>query len=190
MKYLIGVISVVVLIVLVIAVIVSRPSDKNTQPVQTDGKKIAEVSDYASQNATVLFTQQGKLVGETERRSVRISVTATERRVEILSGYNENVEKSQTYPNTQAGYETFMKALDNAGFARERKYDPSDERGICPLGNVYIYQIKLSGSDKTRLWSTSCSAKQGTLAGSSSNIRRLFQAQVPSYNQFVSGVAL
>lgn len=191
MKYVIGVIGAVVIAVLAILIILLRvPADKSNQPVQKDGKKLVQVSDYAKDNATVVYTMQGHLVGETERRAVRISVNSNERRIEILKGYNETTDKSETYPNTKAGYETFLKALDNSGFSRERPYDPKDERGICPLGNLFIYEIKKSGDGVTRLWSTSCNTKQGTLAGSASAIRQLFQNQVPEYGKFTTGVAL
>lgn len=190
MKYIIGVVGAIIIAILAILIIVLRaPSDSATEP-QTDGKKVAQVSDYAKQNATVVYTVQGRVVGETERRAVRISINGNERRVEILNGYGETVSKTQTYTNSTAGYETFLKALDNAGFARERSYDPKDERGVCPSGNTFLYEIKRSGEQITRLWSTSCGSKQGTLAGSATAIRQLFQNQIPEYNKFVSGTRL
>jgi hypothetical protein len=187
MKYVIGVIAVIIVTILAIVLIVNR--DTNPQPNQT-GKQAVSLYDQAKDGGTVSYTVAGKVVGDEERRAVRITVSDESRTVEVLRGYNETVEKSQSFSNTSAGFEEFLKALENAGFSRKRTYDPEDERGICPLGRRFIYEFEKSGEDSLKTWSTSCSAKQGTFGGVATTVRRLFQNQIPEYNEFVSGVKL
>lgn len=187
MKYVIGVIAVVLLTILAIVLILGR--DTGTQPNQS-GKQAVSLFEQAKDGGTVTFTTEGRLVGEEERRAIRITVSSGSRKVEVLRGYTNIVEKSQTFPNTQAGYEEFLKALEIAGFSRKRAYTPEDERGVCPLGRRFIYEFEKQGEDSLKTWSTTCSDKQGTFGGSSSTIRRLFENQITDYGKFIQGVRL
>lgn len=187
MKYVIGVIAVIIVTILAIVLIINR--DSPDQPNQT-GRQAVSLYEQAKDGGTVSYTVEGKVVGDEERRAVRITVGSSTRKIEVLRGYNETVEKSQTFTNTSAGYEEFLKALELAGFSRKRDYTPKDERGVCPLGRRYIYEFEKPGEDTVKTWSTSCSPQQGTFGGVSTTVRQLFQNQVPEYNKFTSGVRL
>lgn len=187
MRYGLAAAGMVVVAIIAIILIVGRsPAPDNPAKRPT----AVQLADYANQNSIVSFTTQGRLVGEDQRKAIRISVSPNERRIEILSGYEQFVERSQTYPNTQAAYETFLKALQNAGFARERKSAYSDSRGVCPLGSTYLYELSASGSEKIDLWSTSCRSSEGTFAGNASVVRQLFQLQITDYRQQTRDVRL
>jgi hypothetical protein len=140
------------------------------------------------QGSSVIWKQEGRVVGDEVRRSVRITVSATERKAELLTGYEEKVERSIVLPNDKEAYAKFMISLEHAGFGTERKVKQVDERGICPLGQTYIYEIIESSQSKLRLWSTSCTAKDGTFGGKTTTVRQLFQAQIPGYEKITSGV--
>lgn len=188
MKYVIGAVAVIIATILAIVFILGR-NDTPEQPGQT-GNRAVSLYDQAKDGGTVTYMIEGKVVGEDERRAIRITVTSGTRKVEVLRGYNETVVKTQNFSNTSAGFEEFLKALEVAGFSRKRAYATEDERGMCPLGRRYIYEFEKSGEDRLKTWSTSCSEKQGTFGGSSVTVRRLFQNQIPDYNKFVSDVKL
>jgi hypothetical protein len=187
MKYIIAVVGVILAAFIAILVIVNRnPGD----PKSPNLRGAVSLTDYDNLNATISLTTQGKLVGESERQGVRISVTRTERKIEILRGYDEAVERSNTYPNSQSGYESFIRALDNAGFTRNRPSKFDDNRGVCPLGNKYIYDLSYNDEHVSNLWSTSCSKNEGTYAGVPTLTRQLFEQQIPDYGTQVRGVKL
>jgi hypothetical protein len=185
MKYVLAVFGVIVVFVLAIILITGNSS---TQPAQTGAKKIA-LADYIDRDSALVFTQQGKIVGDQDYRSVRISINRIDRRVDVMQGYDNVVIKSQTFANTSAGYNTFVKALDLAGYTRQRTSKFNNEVGVCPLGNRFIYQLTVDGKDVQRTWSTSCGL-QGTFGGNIVTVHSLFRSQIPGYNSFVSGVSL
>ncbi len=186
MRYVLGVIGLIILAILAIALI----GRTGNQPAQ-EGKPVVKLVDYENSGARVTHTTEGRIVGEDAHKSIRITVDRNERKAEVLTGYQGSVEKSQSWPNNSEAFQVFIRALSNAGFTRERETTQKDERGICPQGNRFIYQLN-DESDKevTRLWSTSCGSKLGTFGGDTSTIRRLFQDQITGYNKFVSGVKL
>jgi len=189
MKYVLGMLGVILVVVLAI-ILISRGGNKDKPPAGQQGKRVVKVSEQAKQGTSVQFTTQGKLVGEVERRAIRITITQEERKLDILTGYEEAVERTQVYPNTQAAYETFMTALDYAGLSRERKALTNDERAVCPMGRRYIYELKEYSQELIRLWDTSCGNKWGTFGGDEKNVRQLFQAQIPEYAKQIKGVKL
>lgn len=153
--------------------------------------KITEYSDDPA--ATISWTVQGRLVGEDQRRAIRISVSSSQRRIEILEGYDERVARSQDYPNTSAAFAAFARSLDNANFGKERTVKQPDERGICPQGNKYIYRLTKAGTEIMRTWSDTCLSSNGPFGGgnpSASLIQQLFKSQISDYSKFTSGVKL
>ena len=185
MKYVLGVFGVILVSLLAIILImrVGRPSKAPTE-------KQLVVSEEAREGVAAVLTTYGRLVGEDRRRAIRLSVSQTERRVEILTGYDEAVERAQTFPNTPSAFEAFLAALDQAGFDVKRKTSIKDERGVCPLGKRYVYQLKEYSQDLLSSWNTSCGGKIGTFNGSDSIVRKLFEQQVPNYNDQIRGVDL
>lgn len=155
--------------------------------------RITKLADYESSNsASVSWTMRGRLVGEDQRKAVRITVTRDKRTAEVLSGYEERVEKSVEFINNPEAFATFTRALDNAGFGRERTVSQADDRGMCPLGNTYIYRLTEFGSEIMRTWSDSCTKKDGSFGGgaTASLIQQLFKAQITDYPKFVQNVRL
>lgn len=166
----------------------------------SDGAKKAEqkaavqekqLYDYASSSsAKVVFTTQGAIVGDDEFRSIRITVTRDQRKIEILDGYTNEVKSSRAFSNNQAAFDTFLRALRNAGYMNTRDSKVTDERGVCPQGLRYIYELWDNDQQLHRSWSTSCTNKDGTFNGSALVVRRLFEDQITDYDDIVSGVQL
>lgn len=187
MKIFIGVAGFVFFVLIAVLLLVGRNAgDDNNTAVNTN-----KLMSYVDQSATFSYTIHGRLVGETERRSVRISITPSERRIEVLDGYNNTVSRTATFPNTSAGYKEFAAALEHNGYAKTRKTAITDVAGVCATGNQYLYVTQAPNNETPiNSWSTSCSNSEGTFGGKATAIRGLFQAQIPDYNRQLDGVRL
>ena len=185
MKYIIGVLAFILVFFLAVALLFGRGNDSATQ----DNKTIAQMVDYADKNSSVSLTTIGRMVGNDERRAIRVIVTPNERRLEILSGYDESVTSLQTYPNTQEAYSNFLSALGNFGFNKKRDTSITDPRGLCPTGNRYVYDLSQDGNHISNLWNTSCN-DASNFDGRGPVIRELFKKQIPDYNQQTQSVKL
>ena len=184
MRYLLAVFGVMVVLFIVIMVFF-RGDD--TAPVQNN-VKVLKLTDYADKNSTVSLTTIGRMVGEENRRAIRVTVTPNERKLELLTGYEETVGSSQTFSNTPDAYTNFLSALNALGFTTARK-NTADPRGVCPTGNRYVYDLSQDGSHVSNLWQVSCD-NSGTFAGRGATTRQLFQQQIPEYNKLVQSVKL
>lgn len=183
MKFVLGILGVIFVAIVLIVLLVrggggNRPIDKPLV-----------VSEEAREGVSAVLTTQGHVVGQNQRQAIRIIVNQNERRLEILSGYEEAVERSSTFSNTHAGFETFLVALEQAGFDQKRPTAIEDERGACPLGYRYIYELREHSQELLRSWNSTCGS-QGDFAGRGSTVRRLFEKQIPDYNRLVRGVDL
>lgn len=181
-----------VLIVIIIAVIIfnviNRPSNKNTE---SSTAAPTSLSTYADTAATVSYTIGGVIRGNDQYRAIKITVSNTGRTIQILSGYQGQILKSQTTPNNIQAYQQFLAAIQNQGFLSQRTNPTATNmEGQCPLGNRFIVASTNIPNIPASLWSSTCGAKSGTWAGSNTNVSRLFQLQIPNYNQFISGVVL
>lgn len=184
MRYVIGALGFILVIFLVIALVFGRGSSPSKQ--QPTATKLV---DYANKNSNVSLTTIGKLVGNESRREVRITVSPNERRLEVLSGYDESVISSQTYANTQEAYSNFLSALGNSGFTRKRNTSITDPRGLCPTGQRYVYDLSQDGNHVSNLWNTSCN-DGSNFAGRGPTIREIFKAQIPEYDKQIQSVKL
>ena len=185
MRYIVGVLGVILVIFLFVALIIGRGGDSNTQ----NKKAVAQLVDYADKNSSVSLTTIGKMVGNEDRRAVRVTVTPNERRFEILSGYDESVMSLQTYNNTQEAYSNFLSALGNYGFTKKRATSITDPRGLCPTGQRYVYDLSQDGNHISNLWNTSCN-DGSNFAGRGPTIRTLFKQQIPDYDKQTASVKL
>lgn len=192
MRYGLAVIAFIVVAFLGIIFFVNRsPSPSTTtNPSTSTIAKSTNLADYKNKDAVLSLKIQGRLVGEQERRAVRISISPSERRLEILTGYEEYVERSQSYPSTQAAYEAFLAAINTAGLTRSQKTTITDPNSICPIGQHYFYEVSESGVEVSRLWSVACTGYRGSFGGNGPVARQLFQAQIPDYTKQLVGVKI
>ena len=184
MRYVLGVLGIILVILLAVSLIF-RGDSKD----QAKDKTVVQLVDYAKKNSSVSLTTYGKLVGEQERRAIRVTATPSERRLEVLQGYDESVISSKTYENTQDAYANFLSALAKYGFEKSRKSTITDPRGVCPTGNRYTFDLTDGGTSKSNLWSNSCD-KTGTFAGNSATVRELFRLQIPEYTKQTQTIRL
>ncbi len=179
-----------ILLMIIIIIILAGGGDK--KPANT-GPVVKSLPSYSQTGAAVSWTQQGIVNGEDIHRSIRITVSSSDRTVQIIEGYSGQVVSSQEFPNSQDAYDVFLRSLSGMGFltrAKDAKKVSDNENGYCPLGYRYIYELNNGADQLSRLWSSSCGSKVGTFGGNPSGVSTLFQRQITNYNTIVSGVNL
>ncbi|PID31811.1 hypothetical protein CR970_03820 [Candidatus Saccharibacteria bacterium] len=186
-KYIVAVAGVVILIVIGLFFTFGR--NPNTKDKDIAPSKTSNLAQYAPRDSFVTMTKEGDIVGDDKHRAVRITVTPTERRIDILAGYDGFVERSQTFDNTQAAYAEFLNALERAGFARKQTPRYKKPDGVCPLGKRYYYELDNNGDKLIDTWSASCGKAYGDFGGTRT-VRKLFEMQITDYGKFVRGVRL
>jgi len=183
MRYFLGFLAVIALIVLVFILVLrglSGPRQSNVQTLLTD---------YSETETVMQLTIDGAVKSDQEHRAVRITIGRDQNMIETIQGYQGHVLKSQTYPNNEDSYYVFLRAIQLLGYT---KGDPdtakSDERGVCPLGRRYIFEVVTGSASVQRYWSTSCG--RGTFKGVPGNTRKLFQLQIPDYGKLTAGLGV
>ncbi len=184
--------AILVTIFLVIVGVAAFVGSDDSSTATTTARNTKLVGYENNNNASITWTQQGRLVGDDQRQAIRVTVTRSKRTVEILSGFAERVERSHEFVNTPEAFSSFVRALDNYSFGRERVVKQPDERGVCATGNRFIYRLTDSSNEVMRTWSDTCLPADGPFGGgkTASQIAALFKAQITNYSQQISGVRL
>jgi hypothetical protein len=192
-RYIIGVLFLIgAIILIVVGFNIIRGIFKPKVPdQQSQSSKVLNLTDVAKDGKAVRYVLQGPVSGNEEHHTIRITVDSGTRRVEILEGYSGQVTKSQEFPNTKEAYDAFMAALNGAGFTRtfDAKNRGSESQS-CPLGRKFAYEVAPGTDTMFHSWNVSCGGKQGTAAGNTQVIQRLFERQIPDYNKYISGTPL
>lgn len=149
------------------------------------------LSDYTFTSTAMRLTIDGEVNSQQEHQAIRIIVSRSESRLEVLNGYDRVLADSKSYASNQEAYAVFLLALDRMGYTQgDDDPDLRDERGFCPTGKRYIYEI-VDGTDVIqKYWSSSCGKDQGTFEGVSKSILSLFKKQIPDYRQLTRKVDL
>ena len=183
MRYFIGFLVTIGLFILLIVILVGGGGDSNNKEV-----KNRPLSSYANTDATAIMTVDGEVNSAHVHQQIRISVNKDQVRYERIRGYDGKVEDSRIYSNSTNAYTAFLKSLAFVGFTKgETPKGLADERGYCPLGSRYVFELSQGSRDVQRLWTTSCD-KEKTYMGNRPATVELFQRQVPDYNQLSSDI--
>lgn len=185
MKYAIGFVA-VILITILTFVLIWRGVMNREPEIQP-----APLADYALTTTAMRLTVDGAVNPDEQHRAIRITVSRSESRVEILKGYNYEFVDGKSYPSTDEAYSTFLRALDLMNYTKGNDTaEMEDDRGYCPAGKRFIYEI-IDGTDVSqRYWSTSCSKKVGNFEGDAQDVRKLFEEQIPDFKKFTKDVDL
>lgn len=189
MKYILGVFGVIVLLILLVILILRIGPDRPVVINQT-GEKQAQLSDFEDKSATAQITVRGVIRAREEHRAVRISVSPSERVIEIIEGYDENVIERRAYGNSREAYKVFLSALEHAGFSRQQETEIKDERGVCPLGKRTTYLLQDGSEQVFRTWSSTCSLQSGSFGGNKYMVKELFEKQIPDYSEVTRTIRL
>lgn len=190
MRYLLAVFGVLVIAIIAIIFLarqVTRPS--TTTPKATNAN--TKLVDYASKDSSVSVTTRGKIVGDDQHKLVRVTVTPTDRTIDVIAGYEGTIERTQSYSNNTAAYNELLHALQNAGFMKSGKSSTSDNTGVCPLGKLYTFEVKEGDKSVSQVWTTSCGKDMpGNAAGNTALMRQLLEVQISDYSKQIGGVKL
>lgn len=179
-------------ILFVIIFIIARLAgggDETAEPVGPDTTFV--LSDENNQDSMVRLWIIGEVTAPENHRQIEFTITQDERTARVLKGYDGNVLREQSLPNTANAYGTFLAALEQEGFTEARE-DPreTDRSGQCPTGRQFVYSAWKNGMIESELWSVSCSRRLGTFSGDRRTIVRLFERQFPNYDALVDDVNL
>lgn len=187
MRFIIGVLGILLLLFLFITLVFRGGNDNDTS--SETKLTSSQLVEFADKDSKVTVTTVGRVVGNESHNGIRIVVTPVERRLEILNTFDNNVIRSETYPNTQSAYSNFLSALSGQGFLTSKDSSIEDQRTQCPTGNRFNYDLTEGSETRSSLWAVSCN-KNGTFAGNGQTVRQLFQLQIPNYSEQIRGVTL
>jgi len=184
MKYFLGFLAVIVLVIVVFVVVLRGFTGNSRKPQQQ-----INLMDYTNSQTVVKFTADGPVTADPNHYGYRITVGRDSSTIEIVQGYQNNVTQAQTYDNNTAAYADFLRALQLQNFTKgDSDSAKSDDRGVCPNGTRYTFEIDNNGQTVQRYWSTSCGG--GTFRGSANTVRSLFQRQIPDYTKYTAKLQL
>lgn len=185
MRYVIGFIGIIAILILIIVLIVRGIGGGGSG---SESKNL-DLSDYETATSQVIYTTEGPVSASQTHNTIRVAVDQSEATIDVLEGYEGKVLHSKTYPMNNSAYESFLLSLKHAGYTTGNS-DPSvkDERGYCPTGERYVYELKDNDEEVQRYWNTSCDYGQGTFKGQSGLIEELFKAQIPDYDAITADV--
>lgn len=153
-------------------------------------KQQIDLNSYATTDAVVRMTIDGPVNADSIHHQIQVSVDNSQTEIQIMNGYQGTVKTDKTYDSNQPAFEEFLHALNLAGYTRGNP-DPkvSDERGYCPQGSRYVFELLQGGDTIQRYWSTACGG-QGTYKGNTTLTRALFQAQIPDFDKLTGSIQL
>lgn len=177
MRYFVGFLVTIGLIIVLIVMLFGGGNKTKTPPTS---KKLVT---YASTNAEVRMTIDGPVNADQIHQQIQINVSRDEVTYKQITGYEGTVVKRTRYDNNQNAYANFLRAIALAGFTKGSLDEQlKDERGHCPLGNRYVFELTQGDKKIERFWATSCNGV-ATFLGNVGVTRQLFEAQVPDFNK-------
>lgn len=171
------------LIFLIALLVFGRPDQAPVVPTK-------DLASFSSTDAQVSFRNDGRINAASEHRQIQITVDRKYVVYKQIAGYDGQVAMSRRFANTQNAYNVFLSALGHAGFTRRNEDKAlANEKGYCPLGQRYIFEMNEGAQQLQRSWATSCGEPK-TFLGNLQTTISLFQAQVPNYSSLSSNVQL
>jgi hypothetical protein len=158
MKYFLTVLAVVIILVVTIVLLARSNETKSTPPLN--------LNSYSNSTSDVSVTVTGALVAEENRQAFKITINQNSRTIDALSGYEQTVSNTQSFPNTPAAYEVFLQGLQTAGFLSSKTTNQPNYFSVCPLGDTFQYELENNGKTLSNLWTTSCFVAGGNFTGS------------------------
>lgn len=181
-------IGLVLLVILGGVLIFNIPWGGNADDVVQDIRLSDKILDYADTNVKTSILESGPIINEDEHRQIGIVVGRDSVVLTVYRGYNGDVIKRRQYPNTEASYRSFLAALRAESFTDTQTSLNTNYLGACPRSSRYYFEMASSTENVYESWATDCSSKIGTFDGNLSDVRNLFQAQVPNYSTLTRNV--
>lgn len=183
LRYFIGFfVTIGLIIILIILLFGGDGGGGNDKKVQAP-KTPRTLNSLASTDAQMRLTIIGPTNADQIHQQARITIDNGGNTFELIQGYENTVTESQSYESNETAFSNFLHALSLAGYTQGDN-DPklADDRGHCPLGQRYIFEVIENGKTVSRYWSSNCGNKIKTYLGNTPLTLTLFQAQIPDYN--------
>lgn len=185
MRYILGFLITLGLIILLFVWIFSGGNGEEAPQVER-----TRLVDYADTSVVMQYTVDHRINYKDEHRQEVTTVGRDSVTFQVLEGYSGQVLRTSTYDNTEEAYASFLLALDRSGYTNGNPDEAlRDERGFCPQGRRYIFEIQDGSRVLQHYWDTSCRGTQ-TFEGQTSAVRSLFRLQVPEYRELTRGTGL
>lgn len=180
LRYFIGFfVTIGLIIILIILLFGGGGGDKKVQAPKTP----KTLNSLASTDAQMRLTIIGPTNADQIHQQARVTIDRNGNTFELIQGYENTVTDSQSYESNEPAYSNFLHALSLAGYTKG--IDDSklaDDRGHCPLGQRYIFEVIEDGKTVSRYWSSNCGNKIKTYLGNTSLTLTLFEAQIPDFD--------
>lgn len=188
MRYFFG--FLVFLLLIVLGIIFIFRGGKDAPKPATNAPVILPLPQYATTNAAVSMTLDGRVNGEDAHRAIRITVNRDARTVETIQGYSGRVIDSHSQPNNSDAYEVFLRSINNSGFMTRLKNAkvPDDSSGQCPAGFRTIFILDKDTKPLSNLWTSDCGL--GNFGGNLDLLQELFRMQITNYDDLTGSVEL
>jgi hypothetical protein len=192
------IVAVVVLVIILIMVIsigiASRDRDRNLgisgNNSSIEEEKIPELLSNSKDNSVTFYVEKGVTADENQY-SVEMTISANNRTIRVLRGYQNVEERSEGLPNNLEAYEAFLKALGRYDFIEPRE-DKSgfSFREACPTQRSYRFKLNEGSTQIFDRWHTFCEGNRyGDYGGRVSLTFTLFRNQFPDYNKYTRGIS-
>jgi hypothetical protein len=194
----VGVIAglVVLLVVLLVAVISLRIISSNKgdggDKVETAQEiKNFRLSEDAQSNSVTIYVERGVTADE-NHYSIEMTVSADNRTIRVLKGYQNIEDRSEGLPNNIEAYTTFLKALERYEFTAWREGKSGyGFREACPTQKSYRFILNDQAYEQFNRWYTFCNGTRfGDYGGKVNSVYTLFKNQFPNYSDVTRGVKL
>lgn len=189
MRYFIGFLLTLGLIILLIVLLFGGGGGDGNKTAEPTTQGNRSLQSFANTDAEASMVIAGAINADELHRQIRVTVDRNTVTYQTIQGYEGRVIEQQTFANNQAAYEAFLKALNFAGFTQgDKSAELASEQGRCPLGTRTVFAFNDGNEQLVRFWTTSCGAKN--YLGNSEATTRLFQSQVPGYQNLANPVRL
>lgn len=189
LRYFVGFFVTIVLIIILIILLFGggNKSDNNSNQ-SSNSDQPTSLTDIMNPDSAVRMTIAGNVRANQQYYEIQVTSSSDQNSLQIIQGYENNVIETKTFSNNMSAYQTFLLALQNAGYmSGDDNTQLADDRGYCPLGQRFIFEIIESGKVVQRYWSSTC-GKPKTYLGNTALTTQLFQMQIPEYSNLTNSV--
>lgn len=188
------VVLLVILLVGVIAINISRNNkaeNKSTSANTSKEDQNYSLLDNAQSNSVTAYIEKGVTADE-KHYSISMTISANNRTIRVLKGYQNVEDKSEGLPNNVEAYKTFLMAIDRYGFTQKRDSKGGyDWREACPTQKGYRFKLSDQAYEQFDRWYSSCDGtRYGDYGGKVGSVYNLFRDQFPNYSEVTSGIPL
>lgn len=189
---------VLVLIVVIIAIVAlvslgrvlfgGESSQQTSEPVNAGKQALTQTT----ADRSVRMTVRGPIVANENFHSYTMSISPDSRTMTTYVGYlGQQVATEQLGNNVQA-YTQFVGALSRANLMEGTPLsgDANSTDGICATGTLYEFEVLQATNSIQKLWTTTCQGSRGSLAANLQQVSRLFQVQIPRFQELASAINL